>query len=130
MASPDHEPTHENPYAPPKAEIGPGERLSLPVLLGTSSVGCGLASLLAWLGYATYASRAIRAAASRASRVDSHRLASYADRFSLAHLALCVLAIGLGWLARRRGGSARASALGMWGLILGAVAFLLVCVLI
>jgi hypothetical protein len=130
MASPEHDPSLKNPYAPPKAEIGRGDGLSLPLVLGIASVGCGLASLLAWLGYATYASRAVRAAAVRTARVgDFHNLAAYAGRFAWAHLALCVLAVGLGWLARHRGASARVSTLGTWGMILGAVSFLLVCVM-
>ena len=64
-------------------------------------------------------------------RAETHRLALYAGYFSLAQLLLGILAIACGWIARCRArGSRRVAALGYIGIGLGALALVLMILIV
>jgi hypothetical protein len=68
--------------------------VEFPLTLVIASLGCGLAGLAAWIGYARNAGGAIRAV-TFGTPAEAHRLAALAGWCSLAQMILGFLALGL-----------------------------------
>jgi hypothetical protein len=99
-------------------------------ILGSVGVCCALLGLLAWIEYGSFATRAINASFS-GEKASAYRMASYADGFHIAQLLLGVLSVGLGWIARARGGDSRlARRLGFSAICLGVAVLALMLLLV
>ncbi len=108
--------------------VWPMEHASLPLTI--TSVGCALAGLAAWIGYARNSGRAIQAVVV-AMPAEAHRLTVLAGWYSLAQIVLGFLAVGLALYERRRRNS---PGLARWtsavGLCLGIGVLLLMLLLV
>jgi len=113
------------------ASVISDRRLRFSIVLAVVGVICGLAGVAAWVGYGTLATRAMVGVPHALPPAETHRLARYADSFTLAQLLLGILAIACGWIARRRvRGSKWVGILAYSSIGLGALALVLMILIV